>query len=134
MRGREQSCSDAAAKPASTHARAEDVTLEIFRNARNLPAIVFAIEFVGQQIKLGLQCVQAFDWPRLSRLELNFLPLGIQAHRFNRPSALLQTLPCAVRIGLVREKEVMVKLGGVAQRFVQLFVGLRAFWAGSKER
>jgi len=108
--------------------------LEIFRYARDLPAIVFAVEFVGKKIKLGLQCIQIFDWSRLPSLELNFLYLGIQADRFNRPSALLQTLPCAVRIGLIREKEIMVKLHGIAQRFVQLFVGIGTFWAGSKER
>ena len=105
--------------------------LEIFRHARNLPAIVFAVEFVSKQVKLGLQCVQIFNWSRLPRLQLHFLHLGVQAHRFNGPSAILQALRSAVRIGLVREKEIMIKLRGIAQRFVQLFVGLRALWAWS---
>ncbi len=86
----------------------------MFRHARNLPAIVFAVEFVGKEIQFGLQTIQIFDWPRLPRLQLNFFHLGIQADRFNRPSALLQALRGTIRIGLVREKEIMVKLRGVA--------------------
>ena len=133
MRDREQSRSEAAAKPASAHARAEDVMLEIFRYARDLPAIVFAVEFVGKKIKLGLQCIQIFDWSRLPSLELNFLYLGIQADRFNRPSALLQALRGAIRVGLISEKEIMIKLRGVAERLVKFLIGLRAFWAWSEE-
>ena len=29
--------------------------LQMFGDARNLPAIVFAVEFVGKEVKLGLQ-------------------------------------------------------------------------------
>src|SRR5438270_3774452 len=104
--------------------------LELFRHARNLPAIVFAVEFVGKEIKLGLQCIQILDWSGLPRLQLHFLYLGVQAHRFNRPSTLLQPLRRALGVSLVRKKEIVVKLGGVAQCFVQLLVGFRAFWAG----
>ena len=109
----------------------ERAALEMLGHARNLPAIVFAVEFVGKQVKLGLQCVQIFDWSLLPHLQLNFFYFCVQAHRFNRPSALLQTLRSAVRIGLIRKKEIMVKLSGVAKRFVQLFVHLRTFWAWS---
>ena len=30
-------------------------SLQMFRDAGNLPAIVFAVEFVGKEVKLGLQ-------------------------------------------------------------------------------
>ena len=48
--------------------------------SRNLPAIVFAVEFIGEQVKLGLQCAKIFNRPRLSRLQLDFLYFGVQAH------------------------------------------------------
>ena len=63
----------------SKDAVAENATLEMLRYARDLPTIVFTIEFVGKQVKLGLQCVQVFDWPRLPRLQLHSLDFSIQA-------------------------------------------------------
>ena len=102
-----------------------DFQLEIFRYAGNLPAIVFAVEFVGEKVELGLQCAQVFDWSRLPRLQLNFLHFSIQADRFNRPSALLQVLRGAVGASLVNEKEIVVELHGIAERFVQLLVFFR---------
>lgn len=101
--------------------------------AGNLPAIVFAIEFVSKEIELGLQRAKIFDWSRLPRLQLNFLHFGIQADRFNRPSALLQAMSSLVGIVLIREKEIMIELRGITERFVQLLVLFRTFWAWSKE-
>lgn len=111
----------------------EDAGLKMLGHAWDLPAIVFAVELIGKQVQLGLYSIQIFDWTGLPRLQLNFFHLSVQADRLNRPSALLQALRCAVRIGLVREKEIMVELRGIAERFVQFFVLFRAFWAWSEE-
>ena len=111
-----------------------DVRLEMFRYAWNLPPIVFAIEFVGKEIKLGLQRGKIFNWPRLPGLQLHFLYFSIQTDRLDRPSAFLQAMSSAIRIVLISEKEIMVKLRGVAERFVQLLVLFRTFWAWRKER
>jgi len=105
----------------------------MFSHARHLPAIVFTIEFIGKEVKLGLQCAQIFNWPRLARLQLDFFHFSVQADRFNRPSALLQALRGAIRVGLISEKEIMIKLRGVAERLVKFLIGLRAFWAWSEE-
>src|SRR5579859_1087927 len=109
----------------------------MFGHARDLPAIVFAMKFVGEEIQFRLQVFQylwTLNRARLPHLQLPLLDLGIEAHRLERPAALLQPLCCLVRVTLVREEKIMVKRPGVGQRFVQLLVYLRTLWTGSQQR
>jgi hypothetical protein len=87
--------------------------LQVLGDARNLPAIVFAIEFVGKEVKLGLQRIQIFNRPRLPRLQLHFLYFGIEGDRFYCPSALFKAMRSPISVGLIRKKEVMIEMPGI---------------------
>ena len=101
--------------------------LKMLGYARDLPAIVFAMEFVGEEIKLGLQLLEVLgilDRAWLTRLQLYFLQLGVQAERLDGPAALLQTLRGLIGVTLVGKKEIMIQRFGIGQRFVQFLVHL----------
>src|SRR5579859_1040786 len=109
----------------------------MFGHARDLPAIVFAMKFVGEEIEFRLQVFQylwTLNRARLPYLQLPLLDLGVEAHRLERPAALLQPLHGLVGVTLVREEKIMVKRLGAGQRFVQLFVRLRTFRTCSQQR
>src|SRR6476646_9384579 len=106
-------------------------------HARDLPAIVFAMKFVGQQVELRLQVFKdlwTFDRAGLPHLQLPFLDLGIETHRLKRPAALLQPLYGMVNVTLIREEKIMVERPGSGQRLVQLLVRFRTLWTGPQQR
>ena len=80
----------------------------MFRHARNLPAIVFAVKFVGQKVELRLQVfkdLRVLNRARLPHLQLPFLDLGVEAYRLKRPATLLQAQGCLIDLRLIREKK-----------------------------
>ena len=107
--------------------------LEMLGHARDLPAIVFAMKFVGQQVEFRLQVFKdlwTLDRAWLPHLQLPFLDLRIKTQRLKRPAALLQPLYGMVNVTLVREEKIMVERPGIGERLVQLFVRLRTFRTG----
>ena len=109
----------------------------MLRHARHLPAIVFAMKFVGQQVELRLQVFKdlwTLDRAWLAHLHLPFLDLRIKTHRLKRLAALLQPLYGMVNVTLVREEKIMVERPGIGERLVQLFVRLRTLWTGPQQR
>jgi len=109
-----------------------EATSEIFCYARDLPAIVLAVEFISKEIKFGLQLGKIFNRAWLTRLQLGFLHVGIHAHRFNRPATVLQLKCGPFGVNLIGKEEVMIQFFGCGQSLIQLLVGFRTLANRSK--
>ncbi len=100
----------------------------MFGSVRHVPAIVFAVVIVSEEIEFSLKIVQSFgifglSW--LAHVEQPFLLLSMEAERLRSPAALPEASGGGFGVGVVREEEIMVERGGVGQRRVDFKVDFR---------
>jgi len=71
----------------------------MFCDLRHLPAVIFTVMVVREQVQFSLEFLQVFHAAVLPGMQQEFLQSPIQAYRLNRPTSLLQAFRRIFEVG-----------------------------------
>lgn len=108
----------------------------MFRCVRNLPAVVFAMVLVGEEIEFGLKILQVLRIPGLcglAHVQQPLLLFRMNAERPRAPAALFKAISSSLRVGAIREEEVVIEGLRAGESLIDLHIDFRPLWMAAKQ-